>query len=58
MDAETIRKLVKEKYGAAAERATSGGSACCGASPALTKIDPIPPTCIRRRNAEGCRLMR
>lgn len=41
MDAESIRELVKEKYGAAAERATKGGSSCCGAAPALGNVDPI-----------------
>ncbi|MFO0706807.1 MAG: arsenite methyltransferase [Nitrospira sp.] len=41
MNAQTIRELVKEKYGAAAERATKGGSSCCGAAPALVNVDPI-----------------
>jgi arsenite methyltransferase len=30
----TIKDVVKEKYGNAARRVTSGGSSCCGASPA------------------------
>src|SRR5690348_1937834 len=38
-----IKEVVKEKYGQAALRVTSGGgSSCCGASPASEKrIDPI-----------------
>jgi ubiquinone/menaquinone biosynthesis C-methylase UbiE len=41
MDAQTIRDLVKEKYGEAAVRAKSGGSGCCGASAPLANVDPI-----------------
>ena len=29
-----IKEVVKEKYGNAALRVTSGGSSCCGAAPA------------------------
>jgi arsenite methyltransferase len=36
-----IKDVVKEKYGNAALRVTSGGSSCCGASPAGTSCDPI-----------------
>jgi hypothetical protein len=36
-----IREVVKEKYGNAALRVTSGGSSCCGVSPAGTSCDPI-----------------
>jgi arsenite methyltransferase len=37
-----IKEVVKEKYGKAALRATSGGSSCCGAAPANTGCcDPI-----------------
>ncbi|HEY1462201.1 MAG TPA: arsenite methyltransferase [Terriglobales bacterium] len=35
-----IKDVVKEKYGQAALRITSGGSSCCGASPS-TGCDPI-----------------
>ena len=28
-----IKEIVKEKYGQAALRITSGGSSCCGAAP-------------------------
>lgn len=34
MNSPNIKEIVKEKYGQAARRVTSGGSACCGASPA------------------------
>jgi SAM-dependent methyltransferase len=39
----TIKDVVKEKYGNAALRVTSGGNSCCGASPAseTSSIDPI-----------------
>ena len=33
MSTENITEIVKEKYGQAALRATSGGSACCGSAP-------------------------
>jgi arsenite methyltransferase len=36
-----IREVVKEKYGQAALRITSGGSSCCGGSPATGGCDPI-----------------
>ena len=37
-----IKEVVKEKYGQAALRVKSGGSSCCGASPAgLSGCDPI-----------------
>lgn len=37
-----IRKVVREKYGAAALRVTTGGSSCCGAAAALDNCcDPI-----------------
>jgi arsenite methyltransferase len=39
---ETIREVVKEKYGQAALRATKGGSSCCGASASsIGCVDPI-----------------
>jgi arsenite methyltransferase len=44
MSSENIRELVKEKYGEAAKRVSSGkGSACCGTSPAsaMDGCDPI-----------------
>jgi arsenite methyltransferase len=44
MSSENIREIVKEKYGDAAKRVSSGkGSACCGTSPAsaIDGCDPI-----------------
>jgi arsenite methyltransferase len=40
MSSPDIKEVVKEKYGQAALRVTSGGSSCCGAS-ASTGCDPI-----------------
>jgi SAM-dependent methyltransferase len=36
-----IKEIVKEKYGQAALRVTTGGSSCCGASAAVDCCDPI-----------------
>jgi len=36
-----VRELVKQKYGEAALRVTSGGSSCCGASVSTGCCDPI-----------------
>lgn len=36
-----IKEVVKEKYGQAALRVKSGGSSCCGATPASGCADPI-----------------
>jgi arsenite methyltransferase len=36
-----IKDVVKERYGQAALRVSTGGSSCCGASPALDCCDPI-----------------
>src|SRR5206468_6710992 len=38
-----IKEIVKEKYGQAALRVTTGGSSCCGASASLDgcSVDPI-----------------
>jgi ubiquinone/menaquinone biosynthesis C-methylase UbiE len=36
-----IKEVVKEKYGQAAQRVSSGGSSCCGASAASGSCDPI-----------------
>ena len=36
-----IKEVVKQKYGEAALRVTSGGSSCCGANPASGCADPI-----------------
>jgi arsenite methyltransferase len=36
-----IKEVVREKYGQAALRVTSGGSSCCGSNPATGCADPI-----------------
>jgi arsenite methyltransferase len=36
-----IQKVVKQKYGAAAERAAAGGVSCCGGGGELSGCDPI-----------------
>ncbi len=36
-----IKEVVKQKYGEAALRVKSGGSSCCGATPATNCCDPI-----------------
>ena len=42
MPSSDIKAVVKEKYGQAALRVKSGGSACCGAAPAgISGCDPI-----------------
>jgi len=42
VESPDIKQVVKEKYGQAALRVTSGGSSCCGASPARgSGCDPI-----------------
>src|SRR5271154_2465371 len=42
MSDPSIRDAVKEKYGSAALRVTTGGSSCCGAAPAIDRsVDPI-----------------
>ncbi len=38
---EAIQEVVKEKYGQAALRVTSGGSSCCGATASTGCCDPI-----------------
>lgn len=41
MSTANIKEVVKEKYGEAAMRVTSGGSSCCGASSGTGSCDPI-----------------
>ena len=42
MSASDIKQVIKEKYGQAALRVTSGGSSCCGTAPApFNSCDPI-----------------
>jgi 2-polyprenyl-3-methyl-5-hydroxy-6-metoxy-1,4-benzoquinol methylase len=40
-EAVHIKEVVKEKYGQAALRVTSGGSSCCGSTAASGCVDPI-----------------
>src|SRR5947208_4393177 len=41
MSEESITQIVKAKYGQAALRVATGGSACCGSAPARSECDPI-----------------
>jgi hypothetical protein len=41
MSEANIPEAVKQKYGEAAKRAASGGTACCGGGAELTGCDPI-----------------
>jgi arsenite methyltransferase len=41
MSTTDIKKAVKERYGQAALRVTTGGSSCCGATPGKGCADPI-----------------
>src|ERR1700679_394548 len=41
MSEQDIRETVRERYAEAAKRSQSGGSSCCGASPASYCCDPI-----------------
>jgi SAM-dependent methyltransferase len=41
MNGTDIKAVVKEKYGEAARRVSSGGSSCCGATPNTGCCDPI-----------------
>src|SRR5437879_3846249 len=38
---ETLKQIVKAKYGQAAQRVTSGGGACCGSTAGRGECDPI-----------------
>ena len=41
MESNDVREVVKERYGQAALRVTSGGSSCCGATASGLSCDPI-----------------
>jgi ubiquinone/menaquinone biosynthesis C-methylase UbiE len=41
MNSADLKEIVREKYGEAALRVTSGGSSCCGAAPGSSCGDPI-----------------
>ena len=51
---EDVRNVVKEKYGQAALRVTTGGSTCCGAAAACgTDVDPITANLYDEKQKEG-----
>jgi len=51
---ENIKDVVKEKYGQAALRVTSGGSSCCGADAACgTDVDPITSNLYDEKQKQG-----
>ena len=52
MEGTDVREVVKEKYGQAALRVTSGGSSCCGATAASGMgCDPITSNLYDARQA-------
>ena len=51
----SITDVVREKYGEAARRVTSGGGSCCGPSAAVDACaTPSRRTCMTRRRSPGC----
>jgi arsenite methyltransferase len=52
MSSPDIKEVVKEKYGQAALRVSSGGSSCCGASPGSGCGDPITSNLYDRSQAQ------
>jgi SAM-dependent methyltransferase len=48
-----IKEVVKERYGQAALRVSTGGSSCCGASAALDCCDPITSDLYDARQTAG-----
>jgi ubiquinone/menaquinone biosynthesis C-methylase UbiE len=52
MSSPDIKEVVKEKYGQAALRVSSGGSSCCGASPSSGCGDPITSNLYDRSQAQ------
>jgi arsenite methyltransferase len=51
---ESVKDVVREKYGQAALRVTSGGSSCCGATAACgTDIDPITSNLYDDKQKQG-----
>lgn len=53
MSETNIKEVVKEKYGQAALRATSGGSSCCGATATSGCADPITSNLYEALQTEG-----
>src|SRR3989442_3057588 len=50
---ETLKQIVKEKYGQAAQRVTSGDSGCCGSTAARGGRDPITSNLYAAGEAAG-----
>jgi len=50
---QDIKQIVKDKYGKAALRVTSGGSSCCGASPSRGECDPITSNLYTKMETDG-----
>ena len=50
---QDIKQIVKDKYGKAALRVTSGGSSCCGSSPSRGECDPITSKLYSANETEG-----
>lgn len=48
-----IKDVVKEKYGQAALRVSTGGSSCCGSRPAIEGCDPITSNLYSSNDASG-----
>jgi arsenite methyltransferase len=48
-----IKAIVKDKYGKAALRVTSGGSACCGSTPSRGECDPITSNLYTEGETQG-----
>jgi SAM-dependent methyltransferase len=50
---QDIKQIVKDKYGKAALRVTTGGSSCCGSSPSRGECDPITSNLYSTTETEG-----
>jgi arsenite methyltransferase len=51
---ESVKDVVREKYGQAALRVTNGGSSCCGAAAACgTDVDPITSNLYDEKQKQG-----
>ena len=50
---QDIKQIVKDKYGKAALRVTTGGSSCCGSSPSRGGCDPITSKLYSTTETEG-----
>jgi len=50
---QDIKQIVKDKYGKAALRVTTGGSSCCGSSSSRGECDPITSNLYTKTETEG-----